>query len=142
MPTHVLTLARHHLPVLSLVNMNLNPARRNKIDLSQLSPEELNAFRKYGKLPNRPIPRNKIEERKYFDSGDYELQKAGRSVASVGLQHPSPEQIPHSTTPAATTNSSSATIKTPTTGQSHLTPDATKEVLADDKGSNEEATAV
>lgn len=36
-------------------------------------------------------------ERKFFDSGDYALSKAGKQAPSdVGSQHPSPERIPHS----------------------------------------------
>ena len=40
-----------------------------------------------------------VQERKYFDSGDYALSKAGKApeagVTSVGSQHPLPENIPH-----------------------------------------------
>ncbi|KAK3395738.1 hypothetical protein B0T20DRAFT_360278 [Sordaria brevicollis] len=40
-----------------------------------------------------------LKERKYFDSGDYALSKAGRGnsvdVGLVGSAHPAPEQIPH-----------------------------------------------
>ena len=43
------------------------------------------------------------QERKYFDSGDYALTKAGKAaeggVTSVGSQHPLPENIPHLTSP-------------------------------------------
>ncbi|KAF8950315.1 hypothetical protein BGZ52_002947, partial [Haplosporangium bisporale] len=35
-------------------------------------------------------------ERKYFDSGDYALSKAGKTTTPVGSQHPQPENIPHS----------------------------------------------
>jgi len=38
-------------------------------------------------------------ERKYFDSGDYALSKAGRGdgvdLGAVGTEHPAPERIPH-----------------------------------------------
>ncbi|KAF9915990.1 hypothetical protein BX616_004909 [Lobosporangium transversale] len=34
-------------------------------------------------------------QRKYFDSGDYALSKAGKE-ATVGSEHPQPEDIPHS----------------------------------------------
>ena len=41
------------------------------------------------------------QERKYFDSGDYALSKAGKAsdtgVTSIGREHPSPENIPHLT---------------------------------------------
>lgn len=42
------------------------------------------------------------KERKYFDSGDYALSKAGKAsdvgVTNVGSRHPVPENIPHLTT--------------------------------------------
>jgi hypothetical protein len=41
----------------------------------------------------------KKKERKYFDSGDYALSKAGKAsdvgVTNIGSQHPLPENIPH-----------------------------------------------
>ncbi|KAJ4362201.1 hypothetical protein N0V85_009364, partial [Neurospora sp. IMI 360204] len=40
-----------------------------------------------------------LKERKYFDSGDYALSKAGRGnsvdVGMIGSAHPAPEEIPH-----------------------------------------------
>lgn len=40
------------------------------------------------------------QERKYFDSGDYALSKAGKAsdagVTTIGREHPVPENIPHS----------------------------------------------
>ncbi|KAG1146740.1 hypothetical protein G6F37_006651 [Rhizopus arrhizus] len=46
-----------------------------------------------------PAQRNKMDmnERKYFDSGDYELTRAGKETSTaIGSEHPSPESIPHS----------------------------------------------
>ena len=44
------------------------------------------------------------EERKYFDSGDYALSKAGKNteigVTGLGSQHPLPENIPHLSSPS------------------------------------------
>ncbi|KAJ1950616.1 hypothetical protein FBU59_000591, partial [Linderina macrospora] len=40
-------------------------------------------------------------ERKYFDSGDYALSKAGKTEQAVGEKHPSPESIPHHPTMTA-----------------------------------------
>jgi len=82
----------------------MNPHQKNKIDMTKLSPEEQRLFRMYGKLPNRKdLLQNKMKERKYFDSGDYALSKAGKAsdagVTSIGSEHPVPEKIPHSTTP-------------------------------------------
>jgi hypothetical protein len=40
-----------------------------------------------------------LQERKYFDSGDYALSKAGKAgdvgVTQIGREHPDPEKIPH-----------------------------------------------
>lgn len=80
--------------------MALNPHQQNKVDISKLSPEEAKLFRLYGKLPNKKdLLQNKLKERKYFDSGDYALSKAGKAsdvgVTQVGREHPNPEKIPH-----------------------------------------------
>ncbi|KAG0304229.1 hypothetical protein BGZ98_005770 [Dissophora globulifera] len=57
--------------------------------------------RMYGNLPTKKqFLDRKVKERKYFDSGDYALQKAGKTTTPVGSQHPQPENIPHSN-PAA-----------------------------------------
>lgn len=56
-------------------------------------------YEKYGRLPvKKPLnQRIKGGERKYFDSGEYAMSKAGKaSPGEVGSQHPSPERIPHS----------------------------------------------
>jgi len=86
----------------------MNPAKRNKIDLDKLTEEEKKLFRLYGKLPTgKDILSHKLKERKYFDSGDYALSKAGKTSAPVGVQHPSPETIPHANAIAAVTHNSS-----------------------------------
>jgi hypothetical protein len=82
----------------------MNPHQKNKIDVSSLSEEEQKLFRLYGKLPNKKdFLHKKLEERKYFDSGDYALSKAGKAseggVLNIGSQHPLPENIPHLTSP-------------------------------------------
>jgi len=71
------------------------PLRRKKIDVSSLSSEEKKLFEKYGKVPtHKNILMQK--ERKYFDSGDYALSKAGRAPPTiVGTAIPNPENIPH-----------------------------------------------
>jgi len=84
----------------------MNPHQKNKIDVSKLSAEEQRLFRLYGKLPNRKdLLQNKLKERKYFDSGDYALSKAGKAsdvgVTTIGREHPVPENIPHASTPTA-----------------------------------------
>ncbi|PKI84460.1 hypothetical protein MVES1_001813 [Malassezia vespertilionis] len=62
-----------------------------------LSEEDQKLFRLYGKLPNRKdLLANKLKERKYFDSGDYALSKAGRAPKQdVGTTIPSTENVPH-----------------------------------------------
>lgn len=92
-----------------------------------MSPDEQRLFRMYGKLPDKKnLLQNKLkvhtpsfphlpffwyrkqltrgkqkqgQERKYFDSGDYALSKAGKAgdvgVTSIGVEHPSPDTIPH-----------------------------------------------
>ena len=88
-----------------------------------MNEEEKKLFRLYGKLPNKKdILQKKLEvgfqpslffifvfansgqERKYFDSGDYALSKAGKAseggVTNIGSEHPLPENIPHLTSPS------------------------------------------
>ncbi|KAI9209338.1 camp-regulated phosphoprotein/endosulfine conserved region-domain-containing protein [Polychytrium aggregatum] len=69
------------------------------IDVSKLTPEEKSFYDKYGRLPpaKKNVIGHQMKDRKYFDSGDYALSKAGKSnPKEVGSQHPSPERIPHS----------------------------------------------
>ncbi|PFH53388.1 hypothetical protein AMATHDRAFT_138092 [Amanita thiersii Skay4041] len=77
------------------------PAQRNKIDISKLNPQEQQLFAKYGKLPtHKNILMKMQKERKYFDSGDYALSKAGVAPpTTVGTAIPHPENIPHASTP-------------------------------------------
>lgn len=85
--------------------MALNPHKKNKVDIASLTPDEQRLFRLYGKLPSKADHLAKhLKERKYFDSGDYALSKAGKAssvdTGSVGSQHPLPENIPHLSSPA------------------------------------------
>ncbi|KAJ3138203.1 hypothetical protein HK100_012810 [Physocladia obscura] len=70
------------------------------IDVTTLSPEEQEFYKKYGKLPLKKkdlLGKRLNGDRKYFDSGDYALSQAGKTnPKDVGSQHPSPERIPHS----------------------------------------------
>ncbi|KXT04138.1 hypothetical protein AC578_116 [Pseudocercospora eumusae] len=81
--------------------MALNPHQKNKVDISSLTEEEQKLFRLYGKLPNKKdLFSKKLQERKYFDSGDYAMSKAGKSDSGslgggLGREHPTPENIPH-----------------------------------------------
>ncbi|KAJ3273384.1 hypothetical protein HDV01_004261 [Terramyces sp. JEL0728] len=78
-----------------------------QVDPSTLSEQDRQFYEKYGRLPPQKKPlgqRIKGGDRKYFDSGDYAMSKAGKSDPenvgkvriNVGSQHPSPERIPHS----------------------------------------------
>jgi hypothetical protein len=60
-----------------------------------MTDEEKEAFRKYGRVPQRPGLINKVQDRKFFDSGDYMMNKAGKTAVSVGSQIPSPEDVHH-----------------------------------------------
>jgi len=77
------------------------PAKRNKIDISRLTEEEQKLFRLYGKLPTHKNVLTKMQkDRKYFDSGDYALSKAGVAPQNaVGTAIPNPENIPHASSP-------------------------------------------
>ncbi|KAI1762175.1 Endosulfine-domain-containing protein [Hypoxylon sp. FL1150] len=82
----------------------MNPHQKNKVDVKSLTPEEQRLFRLYGKLPSKSDHFAKhLKERKYFDSGDYAMSKAGKGdsvdTGSVGSQHPVPENIPHLSSP-------------------------------------------
>lgn len=58
---------------------------KNPVDTSKLTPQELKLYKLYGKLPSKKdLFKHKLQERKYFDSGDYALSKAG--VKSDDLQ--------------------------------------------------------
>lgn len=70
-----------------------------------MTADEQKLFRLYGKLPNKKdLLQNKLKERKYFDSGDYALSKAGKAsdigVTEIGREHPVPEKIPHIAPPS------------------------------------------
>ncbi|OBZ69065.1 hypothetical protein A0H81_11381 [Grifola frondosa] len=83
------------------------PAKRNKVDISKLTEEEQKLFRLYGKLPTHKNVLTKMQkDRKYFDSGDYALSKAGVAPQNtVGTAIPNPENIPHASTPPVHTQS-------------------------------------
>ncbi|KAF5683273.1 hypothetical protein FDENT_7328 [Fusarium denticulatum] len=90
----------------------MNPHQKNKVDVKSLTPEEQRLFRLYGKLPSRSDHFAKhLKDRKYFDSGDYAMSKAGKGdgvdAGAVGSQHPVPENIPHLSSPV---NGSGASV--------------------------------
>lgn len=128
----------------------MNPHQKNKIDISKMSPEEQRLFRMYGKVPNRKdLLQNKLKERKYFDSGDYALSKAGKAadagVTSIGHEHPVPENIPHSSTPHNGT--SSASVQThghngsPVKESSYLQRETSASAMEEDEKNNASGNA-
>ncbi|CCF58652.1 hypothetical protein KAFR_0F00550 [Kazachstania africana CBS 2517] len=69
-------------PTASRIDLSKNSivkdADGNDVDLKELSAQELKLYRMYGKLPSKKdLFKHKMQERKYFDSGDYALNKAG-----------------------------------------------------------------
>ncbi|KAF9454851.1 Endosulfine-domain-containing protein [Macrolepiota fuliginosa MF-IS2] len=96
------------------------PAQRNKVDISKLTPQEQQLFAKYGKLPtHKNILMKMQKERKYFDSGDYALSKAGVTPQStVGTAIPNPENIPHASNPGISNGHQIPSSVSPTTSTS------------------------
>lgn len=76
------------------------PTNTQNIDLSKLSPQELRIYRMYGKLPTtQQILLSKFQDKKYFDSGDYAMQKQlGGGFRSglpggIPMKHPNAEKV-------------------------------------------------
>lgn len=69
------------------------------------------------------ITSNSTKERKYFDSGDYALSKAGKASdigGVLGREHPHPENIPHlSTSPHGPNGGNGGGINLPPNSSSH-----------------------
>lgn len=89
------------------------PRNEAGLDLSKLSPQELRIYKMYGKLPTtQQILSSKFNDKKYFDSGDYAMQKqlgdaAARKTGITGgvsMKHPNAEKVKE----MATRNSISA----------------------------------
>ncbi|EDO18315.1 hypothetical protein Kpol_1039p66 [Vanderwaltozyma polyspora DSM 70294] len=57
---------------------NLQNTEQQGVDLSKLNDQEIKLYKLYGKLPSKKdLFKHNMQERKYFDSGDYALRKAG-----------------------------------------------------------------
>ncbi|KAI0164484.1 camp-regulated phosphoprotein/endosulfine conserved region-domain-containing protein [Hypoxylon sp. FL1284] len=105
----------------------MNPHQKNKVDVKSLSPEEQRLFRLYGKLPSRSDHFAKhLKERKYFDSGDYAMSKAGKGDAAPPVVAPrSPRLVAPSKKAASCTARPTPTKKPPPlppTRRARLTP--------------------
>lgn len=58
--------------------VDLTKAAGQGIDVSKLTPQELKLYKMYGRFPSKKdLFKHNMAERKYFDSGDYALKKAG-----------------------------------------------------------------
>ncbi|KAH6655590.1 hypothetical protein BKA67DRAFT_657521 [Truncatella angustata] len=87
----------------------MNPLLRNKITSAGLTPEakaaeDRDVTSRYG--PNARLKKTQATQvpvRKYFDSADYAVSKAGKGnsidAGSIGSEHPVPENIPHLASP-------------------------------------------
>lgn len=69
------------------------PKNVQNLDLSRLTPEELKIYKLYGKLPTKQeILSQKIQDKKYFDSGDYAMsKKSNRGL--LPMKHPNAEKV-------------------------------------------------
>jgi len=117
------------------------PARLKKIDISTLTEEEQKLFRLYGKLPSHKNVLTKMQkDRKYFDSGDYALSKAGVAPQNaVGTAIPNPENIPHAASPPTNgINTHNSLSVSPTNGN---TSPVKESALAESTQSEEEMAA-
>ena len=73
---------------------NLPEMVKQNIDISSLTEQELKLFKMYGKLPSKKdLFKHKMQERKYFDSGDYALRQAG-VIKSDEMSTPSSNNLP------------------------------------------------
>ena len=75
------------------------PKNTQGLDLSKLSPQELRIYKMYGKLPTtQQILTSKFQDKKYFDSGDYAMQKqmgtSNKGVpGGIPMKHPNAEKV-------------------------------------------------
>ncbi|PPR00467.1 hypothetical protein CVT24_004528 [Panaeolus cyanescens] len=131
-------------PFISLLQSVMLPFQRNKVDISKLSPQEQQLFAKYGKLPTHKNVLMKMQkERKYFDSGDYALSKAGVAPQNtVGTAIPNPENIPHASTPGNGHNSHQGLSISPTNSTSSIAKESgLAHSDATDAGTEEQASS-
>ncbi|PSS06847.1 hypothetical protein PHLCEN_2v3566 [Hermanssonia centrifuga] len=112
-----------------------------------MTEEEQKLFRLYGKLPTHKNVLTKMQkDRKYFDSGDYALSKAGKAPQNtVGTTIPSPENIPHAASPpvnhalsVSPTNTATSPIKESPLAEPEASTQATEDTNASE--ATQEAT--
>ncbi|CAD6570550.1 MAG: hypothetical protein TREMPRED_005892 [Tremellales sp. Tagirdzhanova-0007] len=94
----------------------MNPHKMNKIDVSSMSEQDQKAFKMYGKVPAKNVLMKTQKDRKYFDSGDYMMSKAGVATAqALGTEVPTPERVARAS-PPVNGNSQSANLGSSPTG--------------------------
>lgn len=65
------------------------PKQNDGVDIDKLTPQELKIYRLYGKLPKtNEILNRKLKDRKYFDSGDYAMNKEKAPPLSAFISNP------------------------------------------------------
>jgi len=72
--------------------------------LKRIAEQERRISRMYGKLPAKgDLLHHQLEERKYFDSGDFELSKTNKAsnigAIQTGREHPLRESVSHPSSP-------------------------------------------
>ncbi|KAK4685153.1 hypothetical protein P7C73_g5005, partial [Tremellales sp. Uapishka_1] len=73
---------------------------QNKVDVSAMTEQEQKAFKMYGKVPAKNLLTKMQKDRKYFDSGDYMMNKAGVQTDQIlGSAIPTPAHVPHASPP-------------------------------------------
>ncbi|KAM0689771.1 hypothetical protein Q7P36_010642 [Cladosporium allicinum] len=93
----------------------MNPHQKNKVDVSSLTEEEQKLFRLYGKLPSKKdLLQTKLKERKYFDSGDYALSKAGKSDNALQVSNSGAPDSQHGRGSISAAGGASGAALTPT----------------------------
>ncbi|KAM0752925.1 hypothetical protein T439DRAFT_323541 [Meredithblackwellia eburnea MCA 4105] len=96
--------------------------QKKKVDISSFSEQEKVLFAKYGKIPSKNKLADKLKERKYFDSGDYNMSKQGVVPHHhVGTAIPSPADIPHASPGLSTSPGGSQVLGTSPTNSNLAT---------------------
>ncbi|KAK1927586.1 hypothetical protein DB88DRAFT_478509 [Papiliotrema laurentii] len=107
--------------------------------IQQLNEEQQKAFKLYGKLPAKNALTKMQKDRKYFDSGDYMMKKAGVKDAQVGTAIPTPEGVPHASPPGP--NSPGGFLSTSPTANVSPPLYAPGSAIVDDSAPSEHAHA-
>lgn len=97
----------------------MNPHKMNKVDIKSMSEQDQKALNMYGKVPAKNLLTKMQKDRKYFDSGDYMMSKAGvASAQAPGTAIPTPQGVPHASPPNPLSTSPSNTSP-PITSPTH-----------------------